>query len=514
MTATNDSAADEPDLTKGYPRSAIAEGALLCGKVGDDQVLLACIDGTIVAYGNTCPHLGAPLHEGLCSGAVLRCPWHHARFDLRTGEAVAAPAFDALPRWVVEEHADTIVVRRKADSVEFPARSVSSRHQGEPGLVIVGGGAAGYAAAHALRRLGHEGPVTLVSSDPHRPYDRTLLSKDYLDGKMGADRLPIARASLDDLGITVMSGVRAEALDTAAHRLRLSDGQILPYTKLLLATGAEPNRLDAPGADLPHVHLLRTLDDCDAILATLKPDSKAVVIGSSFIGLEAAASIRSRKIDVTVVTPESAPMSRKVGEILSRRILAKHTGEGVRFRLAAEVAAITPDCVELADGSRLRADVVVVGIGVKPRIDLAEAAGLRTDDGVTVDLTLQTSDPDVYAAGDIACWPDLRSAAPIRVEHWVVAQRQGEVAAADMLGRRTLFTDVPFFWSKHFDFSFRYVGHAEHWDDIAVEGDPEVGKAVLRFRKDGHDLAVITVEDDRAASRAAMEMERAPEPRG
>ena len=484
----------KPDFAAGVPFASIPEGGIHAGVVDDEPVLLTRFGDDIRAYGGKCTHLGAPLERGLVSDGAIRCPWHHACFDLRSGRATAAPAFDALPTWVVERRGEHVFVSKESDLTATPPPNIQGHSQA--GLVILGGGAAGYAAAHELRALGFEEPVTMVSADPAAPYDRTLLTKDYLDGKVNKDRLSIARTTLDELGVTFLAGTTADSIDRAAKQLHLSNGHTLPYTKLLLATGAEPNRLDVPGADLPHVHLLRSLADCEAILAALQPGRRVVVIGSSFIGLEAAASIRSRGFDVTVVTPDEAPMAKILGLDMAGAILAVHAAEGVVVRTEQKVAFISSHSVHLADGTSLPADLVVVGIGVTPRVAVAEAAGLTVDKGVVVDHFLATSDPDIYAAGDIARWPDPHSGQRIRVEHWVVAERQGQVAARNMVGGAEPYTVIPFFWSKHFDFSFRYVGHAESWDDIVVEGDLAAKQAIVRYRKDGRELAVATVERD------------------
>lgn len=493
---------NKPDLSAGVAISSIPEGSILAGMVGEESVLLTRAGDEVRAFAGKCTHLGAPLEEGLCVDGEIRCPWHHARFDLRTGEALAAPAFDALQPWDVERRGDLVVVTRPAPTPNLACRAFEGHS--DVGMVIVGGGAAGYAAAHALRQRGHEGSVTMISGEASEPYDRTLLTKDYLDGKFGDDHLPIARTSLGMLNVTFIGGCPVDSIDAAARHVHLADGRSLPYTKLLLATGAEPKRLDVPGADLPHVCLLRSLADCRAIMARLDPGASVAVVGSSFIGLEAAASIRSRGFDVVVVTPEIEPMAKILGQDLARAILSTHTKKGVTFRTGSTVEAITPLAVHLKGGTSVPADLVVVGIGVEPRVDLARQAGLRVDNGVIVDRLLRTSEPDIYAAGDIANWPDARTGMPIRVEHWAVAERQGQTAAANMLGEETPFSDVPFFWSKHFDMSFRYVGHADSWDEAVVEGDLGHRKALIRYRKNGRELAVATVGEDFAA----MEIER------
>lgn len=495
----------KPDFSQGIPLNAIADGGMLAGTVGAEPVLLVRTGGKVRAFGGSCTHLGAPLGEGLCTQGTIRCPWHHARFDAATGEAVGAPAFDPLPAWIVEQTGNRVFVTGPAERRTLPVRTFEGHS--EPGIVIIGGGAAGFAAAHALRERGHEGPVTVVSTDTDPPYDRTLLTKDYLDGKFGAERLPICSTGLQALGVTFIGGSRVVAIDRTGRQLELADGRRLPYKRLLLATGAEPNRLDVPGAHLPHVRLLRTLSDCRALLARLTPGTRIVVIGSSFIGLEAAASLRSRGFEVTVVTPEAKPMAKLLGSDLSRAILSIHTRKGVVFRLNGTVTRIDDEAVHLRDGSHVPADLVVVGIGVTPRTELAEEAGLHVDEGVVVDRFMRTSDPDIYAAGDIARWPDGHSGRQIRVEHWMVAERQGQTAARNMMGEEVCFTDVPFFWSKHFDFSFRYVGHTDSWDEANVEGDLDGGKAMVRYFKAGQQLAVATVGDDLTS----LEVERTME---
>lgn len=501
-----DPKADLPDFAAGVAFDRIPEGDILAGTVGDDPVILTRVDGAVRAFSGKCTHLGAPLADGLVVDGTLRCPWHHACFDLRSGQAVAEPAFDALAGWHVEQDGEMVRVREKRSK---PQSEAPADVTPGPGMVIVGGGAAGYAAAVALRRNGAAGPITMISDDTRAPYDRTLLTKDYLDGKFGDDHLPVAKTSLADLGVELLTHTGVASIDRPAKKVVLSDGRTLPYTKLLLATGAEAAKLDVPGADLPHVGVLRSVDDCRALLGRIEGASHVVVVGSSFIGLEAAASLRSRGLAVIVVTPEEAPMAKRMGPELSAAMMSVHRAKGVEFRLGAEVARIDEGTVTLKDSTVLPADAVVVGIGVKPRTALAEAAGLTVDKGVMVDARLRTSDPDIYAAGDIARWPDPRSGQAIRVEHWVVAERQGETAGANMAGGAKDFTDVPFFWSKHFDFSFRYVGHAEDWDAIRIEGDLASRKAVVHFVKDGRDLAVATVGQDLRALEIERDMERA-----
>ncbi len=492
------------DLTQWAKVERVPEGKILAGVVGKDRVFVWRNRNGLKAYGALCPHLGAPLNEGIVVGATIRCPWHHACFDLATGEATAAPAFDALLEYAVTLDDDRFSV--KPAHAKTPPR-IGRREDSLGTMAIVGGGAAGFAAADAIRKLGWRGGVTIFSEEREQPYDRTLLTKDYLEGSFGDDRLPIARHFLIDLGVDFEGGTSVQQIEPGNKRLRLANGDERPYEKLLLATGATPRRLDVPGGDLPHVMVLRSLQDCRHILAKAISGTRVAVVGGSFIAMEAAASLIGRVLSVDVIAPEEHPLEKVFGRELSDLVLGAHARKGVRLHLGAKVARIEDKQVALQGGERIDADLVVVGIGVEPRLQLAEAAGLALDRGVLVNSRLQTSDPDIFAAGDIARWPDPHTGESIRVEHWVVAERQGQVAAANMLGDDQPFVMVPFFWTKHFDLSIRYVGHAAKWDETLVEGDLAHRNGLVRFRRAGRDLAVATVERDKDSLRAELAME-------
>jgi NADPH-dependent 2,4-dienoyl-CoA reductase/sulfur reductase-like enzyme/nitrite reductase/ring-hydroxylating ferredoxin subunit len=497
------------DLAQGVPLASLPPGGMVAGRVGDEDVLLARVGDEFLAVDGSCTHYHGPLAQGLLVGDTVRCPWHHACFSLRSGEALRAPAFAPLGCWSTEVRGDKVVVLHRQPTPGKPPLQASPALPQD--IVIVGGGAAGFAAAERLRREGYAGRLTMLSDDAAAPVDRPNLSKDYLAGQAPEEWVPLREAGFyDEQKIALKLNTPVARLDTAARRVLLADGSALPYDRLLLATGAEPVRLAIPGMELPHVFTLRTLADCRAVIARAAAAKRAVVIGASFIGLEVAASLRTRGLQTHVVAPDAVPMARVLGPQLGRLVQGLHEQHGVVFHLGQKPQAIDDTQVTLEDGSRLPADLVVVGVGVRPRLQLAEQAGLAIDRGVLVDAFLQTSARGVYAAGDIARWPDPHTGSAIRVEHWVVAQRQGQTAALNMLGRTEKYEAVPFFWSQHYDVPINYVGHAESWDEIEVEGDVAAGDGLLRYRKEGRTLAVASIHRDVENLKAELALERSP----
>jgi NADPH-dependent 2,4-dienoyl-CoA reductase/sulfur reductase-like enzyme/nitrite reductase/ring-hydroxylating ferredoxin subunit len=525
-----------PDFTQGVKLSTIPDGTMLLGHANGEPVLLVRRGDEAFAIGAICTHYGAPLEQGLLDGETVRCPWHHACFSLRTGEALRAPALDPVPHWRVEHwHQEevrdvarqytpvetpvgyvyvqeklggTVYVREKLENVSRPPSPPAS---GVPAkIVIVGGGAAGNAAAEMLRREGYSGRISMLSVDETLPCDRPNLSKGFLSGA-SSDQANLLRSQefYKEHDIDLRLGARVVAIDVAARDVQLADGSRRPYDALLLATGAEPVHLDVPGATLPHVHYLRTLADGRALVASALMAKRAVIIGASFIGLEVASSLRARNIDVHVVGPEAIPMEKILGPEVGNFIRRLHEVHGVVFHLGTTATSIDEHSVTLQNGETLQADLVVVGIGVRPELSLAERAGLATDRGVTVDAFLETSVPHIFAAGDIARWPDLLTGEKIRVEHFVVAERQGQTAARNMIGRRERFDAVPFFWTEQYDFALAYVGHAERWDQATIDGSLDKRDCAITYRRQGKKFAVAFVHRDLEGLRTEVEFESA-----
>jgi len=502
--ADNPHAPAGPDLTRGVALADFVDGKLV-GHVGDEEVLLVRSGAELFAVGAHCTHYHGPLIDGVVTGDTVRCPWHHACFNLRNGEATHAPAFKPLDAWRVVERDGLVFVTEKHTK---PARRPESTGGAPERIVIVGGGAAGFAAAEMLRRRGFANSIVMLSQDTAPPVDRPNLSKDYLAGSAPEDWLPLQSEDFyKDHGIELRLNSKVLRIDTGVREVATAGGS-LRYDRLMLATGAEPVRPPIPGADQPHVHTLRSLADCRAIIGSATNARRALVIGASFIGLEVAAALRTRGLEVHVVAPEARPMERILGPQLGDFIRGLHESHGVVFHLHNGVEGIAGKHIKLKDGV-LEADLVVMGTGVRPRLTLAEDAALKIDRGVLVDGFLETSVRGIYAAGDIARWPDPHSDETIRVEHWVVAQRQGQTAACNMLGMRQRFDAVPFFWSQHYDVPINYVGHAEQWDDIRVEGDIASKDCLVRYSKAGRVLAVASIFRDGDSLHAELEMERA-----
>lgn len=511
-----------PDLTLGLDTSGIPAGQLVAGHAFGEPVLLVHVAPNWFAVGGKCTHYGAPLDQGVLVGESIRCPWHHACFELRNGAASRAPALNDLPSYDVAVENNVVRVTRKRDPGQLRGETHRARSSRAPervlfeqtpttgpgSVVIIGAGAAGNACAEMLRREAYRGPITLIDTDPDTPYDRPNLSKDYLAGNAPEEWLPLHPPEFyATQHIEILSGVEAVSIDATARTVHLNDGTSRKYGCLLIATGASPIRLDIPGNE--RILYLRTLRDCRSIIEKSNGAKKAVVLGASFIGLEVAASLRLRGLDVTVVAPESLPLARVLGKELGELIQKVHQDRGVSFLLGRKATSVEERAVILDDGTRLDADLVIAGIGVRPNLRIAESAGVIIDNGIAVNEFLETSVAGIFAAGDVARWPDAYSDARLRIEHWVVAERQGQVVALNMLGHRDRFDDIPFFWSNHYEsLSIQYVGHAERWDETRIDGDVLGMDCAVSYISGGKRRAMATINRDRDNLKTEVELER------
>jgi NADPH-dependent 2,4-dienoyl-CoA reductase/sulfur reductase-like enzyme/nitrite reductase/ring-hydroxylating ferredoxin subunit len=495
-----------PDLSGGVDMAALPEDGMLLGHVGDEPALLVRHQGECFAIGAVCTHYGGPLAEGLLADGAVRCPWHHACFSLRTGEAIRPPALAPVARWQIARNGNTVFARERLQPAAPPRHAATA---GPRLVVIIGGGAAGQVAAETLRREGYAGRITVFSADTAAPCDRPNLSKDYLAGTAPEEWISLRPAEFyRDNDIELRLGTTVTAIDADRHEVRCADGRSCDFGALLLATGGEPVDLTLPGSDKGRVFYLRSLADSQALIAAAAGAHRAVIVGASFIGLEVAASLRKRGLEVHVVAPETCPMERTFGSEIGGFVRNLHERNGVVFHLGTTVGAIEERGVVLANGMRVAADLVVFGVGVRPAVALAQQAGLAIDRGVVVNEYLETSRPGIFAAGDIARWPDRLTGNPIRVEHWVVAERQGQTAARNMLGQRRRFDAVPFFWSQHYDTPISYVGHAEKWDHTEIDGSVEAGECSVAYSLEGRKLGLATIGRDHDSLRAELEFEQ------
>lgn len=487
--------------------------------VGKTKVLLVRLKGKFFAIGGECTHYGGPLAEGVLSGHRVICPWHQAVFDVMNGDLEEPPALDSEPCYAVRVEGDEVIVTvpEKAENRRTPAMARRNPADDRT-LVILGAGAAGHAAAETLRQDGFTGRVVMITHEARLPYDRPNLSKGYLSGDAGPEALPWRTAEFyRDHDIEVWLGHRVTRVEVPLKTLTFADGRALTYDALLLATGGVTRRLEMPGAQWPNVFTLRSADDADAIISAALPAFRVVVIGAGFIGMEAAAALTKRGLAVTVVGHGSVPLHRQLGPEIGGMLKQAHEEHGVAFRLGRTPVRLEGDdrvkAVVLDDGEALAADLVVVALGIKPVTDILQGVKLNADGSVSTDRRLQVTE-GLYAAGDVARFPDWRDGSAIRIEHWRLAEQHGRVAAHNMAGRQVEFAEVPFFWSEQFDLSLQYVGHAASWDDLIVHGDLAGRNFLAFYVKDNRVMAAVGLQRDRqlAAMAELMRLDRIPSP--
>jgi NADPH-dependent 2,4-dienoyl-CoA reductase/sulfur reductase-like enzyme/nitrite reductase/ring-hydroxylating ferredoxin subunit len=461
---------------------------------GDHRVLLCNVGGTITALGASCTHYGAPLADGVLSGDRIVCPWHHACFHAGTGDLLEPPAFDALPSYKVTVEKGEIFVTPPArwENSRSPSMTGRTRSGAQETYVIIGGGAAGMAAAQALREEGFSGGLVMLTREDRAPYDRPNLSKDYLSGEADPAWMPLRSddffASHD---IDLRRNQRVRSVDIALRSIVLETGKSLSYDRLLLATGGVPRvPAFAGNGRWDNVFTLRSFDDADAIIHAADRSQHIVIIGSSFIGMEVAASLTERKRHVTVVGAGNEPFEKVLGRDIGRLLRSLHEKHGVTFRMNVEVTGFSGttvvQSVSLNDGTTLNADMVVFGVGVSPATEYLDGLPRGSDGSITVDSNLRAA-PDVFVAGDIARFPNRNSY--VRVEHWRVALQLGRIAGQNMAGRKVECNLVPFFWTQQAGLSLRYVGYADRWDDIVTTGSVDTQDFISFFIRENTVLA-------------------------
>ncbi|MFW6312891.1 MAG: FAD-dependent oxidoreductase [Spirochaetota bacterium] len=448
----------------------------------DESVLLTRVEGRVVACGNTCPHYGGPLGDGVLRGGRVVCPYHNTTFHVASGELDRTPAIDDLPTYEVKEEDGGVFLGERTDpQIAMPTGSDDRE------VLIVGAGAAGAICAETLRKEGFAGRITIVTSDSEGPYDRPMLSKGLLSGDAPAKYLPLRPNSFyESLGITVVTNTEITSVDTAAKEVETSGGERLRGDFIVLATGGVPRTLDIPGAELEGVFTLRSHTDAEAIANACHDRGRAAVIGASFIGMEVAAQLRQRGLEISVIEPEPQPMHAALGSDIGAWLRSVHEAEGVKFHLGHKPGSITGETrvegVLLDDGSTIDADLVVMGVGVEPRVDYLAQSDLIDGDttkGVRVNERLATSVDGIYAAGDIAVYPGWEG--EYRVEHWVHAQEQGRYVARAILGDTAPYRRVPFFWSRQYETGIKYVGFPEKYDHIQYDGVAGSGEFIAGF---------------------------------
>jgi NADPH-dependent 2,4-dienoyl-CoA reductase/sulfur reductase-like enzyme/nitrite reductase/ring-hydroxylating ferredoxin subunit len=498
----------------------LQDGEMKQVSVDGTEILLARVRGRYHAVGAHCTHYGAPLVEGALCDERIVCPWHHACFNAATGDLEEPPALDALPHYELKVENENVIVSLTDETADRRTPTMAKRNSSADArlFVILGGGAAGDIAAQTLREDGFQGRILMITREDRTPYDRPDLSKDYLQGHAEPEWMPLrADEFYAEHGIELWRGKEVVRVDAAKKTIDFKDGDILTYDSLLVATGGTPRRLVVPGSHLKNICVLRSFGDADAMIEAAKQAPRVVVIGASFIGMETAASLRERKLAVTVVAPGEAPFEKTLGAEVGQLFQRIHEAHGVQFKLGASVTRFEGDSavqwVVLDSGERVEADLVVVGVGVRPATAFLEGVELHADGGVVVDEYLRASD-SVYAAGDIAYFPSALTNERQRIEHWRTAQQQGRVAAHNMAGQEIEFDGVPFFWTRQFDAGLLYVGHAASWDEIIYQGEVPAQDFLAFYVKDNCVRAVAGMNRDRdmAALEELMRLRRMPAP--
>ncbi|CAK9062911.1 unnamed protein product [Durusdinium trenchii] len=475
---------------------------------GDGAIMLAFIDGQFYATGASCSHYSAPLAEGVAAKDKMHvvCPWHNAAFDIRTGQPVRGSGLEAIPTYQVSVEDGNVIVQVPYVMDDFVAPAMSQRDPADERVfVVLGGGAAGVAAADALRQEGYKGRILLITEEKHLPYDRPVLSKNLGKAYDPASLSLRDEAYFKKHEIEVKCAARVKKLDAGQKTVHL-EGEVLKYDAALVATGAKPRPLPINGFDLPGVLALRTPEDAQQIAAACQPGKKVAVLGSSFIGMELASTLRRRGCDVVVLGMEQVPFERVLGNRLGEALKAFFETKGVKFfggKTALEIKKSGSSLqAVLQSGEVISCDSIVVGVGVIPNAKFVQGAEKAPDGSLVTDQFLKVSGvEDLFAAGDVASYPDTCGdrAGLMRVEHWDVATSQGRFAAKNMVGKQERFDQTPFFWTSLFGKNLRYVGHCKEFDELLVDGDLQKLNFVAYYCQKNEVKAVATMSRDPVA---------------
>lgn len=464
----------ERDWTRVTDMADIEPGKPYSFNVGGTDVLVYIKeDESVLAVADECPHYGAPLSDGSITDSTVTCPWHNARFDIQSGELLGPPALDCLRTFATRIDSGALYLRpEEPPQIAMPEGSDSRR------IVIVGGGAAGNACAETLRREGFAGQITMLSADHERPYDRPMLSKGFVSGMAEESWLPLrSQEFYDRLQVDLLTDRWVNRVDVESREIFCDNGDTYTADRIVLATGSRPRRLNIPGWDLEGVYTLRTASDARAIREKTDEDATVVIVGAGFIGMELASDLRQRGLTVHVVAPEDYPMSLMFGNEIGKVVKSIHESNGVEFHMGTKPKEILGEdrCrnVRLFDDSTLSADFVVAGLGVEPVVQYLGETDLVSNGAIEVDERMATSADGVFAAGDIASVPYPHREKRYRIEHWVVAEAQGMHAAGAILGSTEAYAKVPFFWTRQYETSIKYIGYLEANVRSVVRGSVE-----------------------------------------